>query len=441
MFQQIDSVFTGPRFSAVPNLYEKGDVFNPVEPRADGHIGFAAIDRAAADPVLKEIYASGLFHSSAYEKNPGMAVAKKVKITGRHYDFAVKFGQAANRSRTASTALAKTNTINAAQFQMVTARSFDAKDVDQQALAEVTDEGAFVDLLTSTMDDLAKSMGNGLGEDLFLNTGASIGVVGTVVTTLLTLANPSNITRFYVGQTIASASTDGTSGALDAGSVVVTQVDRDAGTLTAAANWTAGIAAIAAGRFLFNAGDFGLGRAGLPSWVPDVTTGLSVSFFNVVRNVDVNRLAGSRQSVTTGTDIVSALRSLLARMGREEASVDQALCSFEMLADLETQIEQKVVVSVQGKGVDMGFDAIRIVTGGRRVDFIPDRSCGDDRIYVGDSGQLELIYSQDDPITIDDKDGEVLSRNATSYSYDVRASSYSNYVIREPRGWGVLIFT
>jgi hypothetical protein len=401
----------------------------------------AAIDRTAADPILKEFYASGAFHSSAYEKNPGMGIAKKVKITGRNYDFGVKYGQAPNRSRTAATALGKTNTLNAVQFQVRTATSYDAKDLDQQAMAEVADEGAFVDLLTSTMDDLAKSMGNGLGEDLFLNHGASIGVVGTVVTTLLTLANPSHITRFYVNQSISSASTDGTSGALDAGSVVVTATDRDAGTLTAGANWTAGIAAIAAGRFLFTTGDFGLGRFGLPSWIPDVTTGLGTAFNNVTRSVDATRLAGSRQTVSTGTDIVSALRSLLARLGREEASVDTAFCSFEMLADLETQIEQKVVVDVKAKGVDMGFEAIRIVTGGRRVDFTPDRSCGDDRIYVGARDTLELIYSQDDPIVVDDLDGEVLSRNATSFSYDIRASSYSNYVIREPRTWGVLIFS
>lgn len=402
----------------------------------------AAIDRTAADGILKEYYAEDGFHNAGYEENPGLGIAKKVKITGRHYDFAVQYGYGANRSRTAATALLKTNTVNDVQFQVTTCPSFDAKDVDKRALAEVTDEGAFVDLLTNTMDNLSKSLHNGLGEDLFMGLGAALAVVGAVSTTLLTLKNPTNITRFYVGQTLRVASTDGTSGALETGSVTVTAIDSDVGTLTAAANWVTGIPTLVVGMFIFNDGDFGLGRAGLASWCPDVTTGLATAFYNVTRTADVNKLAGHRQSVATGADITSSLRTLVARMGRSEAAVDTAFLSFDLLADVETQLEQKVVYTdFKAQGVDMQFDAIKLTVGGRKLKLVPDRSCGDDRIYVGQAKYLECIHSEDKPVVIDDADGEILSRNPGAYSYDIRGNSFSNYVVKMPREFGVLLFT
>jgi hypothetical protein len=401
-----------------------------------------AISRSDADGILKEYYAADGFHNAGYEENPFFAVAKKVKITGRHYDFAVKFGYGANRSRTASTTLTKANTRNDAQFQVTTCSSFDAHDVDKRALAEVSDEGAFVDLLTDTMDSLSKSLHNGLGEDMFIGLGAALSQIGAVSTTLLTLKNPTHITRHYVGQTLRVATTDGTSGALETGSVTVTAIDSDAGTLTAAANWATGIPTIAVNQFIFADGDFGLGRAGLASWCPDVTTGLATAFYNVTRTADVNKLAGHRQTVSTGADIVSSLRTLIARMGRSEASPDTCGLSFDMLADIETQLEQKVVYTdFNAVGVDMKFDAIQITVAGRKLKMVPDRSCGDDRIYAANSKYLEVIHSEEKPVVIDDADGDVLCRNAGAFSYDIRANSFSNFVVKMPREVGVLIFS
>jgi hypothetical protein len=401
----------------------------------------AAISKSDATAIAKEYYASGGLVNAAYEENPGMALASKKKITGKHYDFPIQYGYASNRSRTASTALAKTNKTQFVEFNVTTVASYDAKDIEKQAMAEITDSGAFVDLLANTIDNLGKALGNGVGEDLFLGLGASIGQVGAVSTTSLTLKNPSHVSRFYVGQVLRTATTDGTSGALESGSQTISAINRDTGVLTAAANWSAGIGTIAADQYIFNDGDFGLGRAGLPAWVPDVTTNLGTAFYGATRSTDATRLAGCRQSVSTGTDITSALRTLLSRMGREEAKPNIALCSYDMLADLETQLEQKNWIEIKSKSVDLGFEAIRVLAGGRRIDFVADRSCGDDRIYVGKRESLELIHSSSDVFEIDDEDGEVLARNATAFSYDIRGCSFSNYVVRTPKDWGVLLFS
>jgi hypothetical protein len=400
-----------------------------------------AIAVSDATALAKEYYASGGLFNAAYEENPGLGVSKKIKITGKHYDFPLQYGYGSNRSRTAATTLNKVNGLQDIEFNVTTARSFDAKDIETQALDEVTDEGAFVDLLTNVMDSLGKSLGNGLGEDLFLNTGAARGVVGLLSTVNLTLANTSHVTRFEVGQEIKAATTDGTSGSVLAGSATITAITRDTGVLTSDSAWDAQITTpIAAGHFLFVDGEFGLGRAGLPSWIPDATTGLGSAFFGATRSVDATRLAGNREIVNAGSDIVSSLRTLMARMGREEAMMDCALCSFEMLGDIDTQVEQKVMIDVKANGIDMGFDAVDVRVAGRKVTFIPDRSCGDDRIYVGNKADLELVHSTDKPFDIEDKDGAILARNATGFSYDVRGLSLSNYVVRKPKNWGVLIF-
>lgn len=401
----------------------------------------ASIAKSDADAIALEYIAEKGYHVAEYEENPGMSRAKKVKITGKHYDFSLKYGHAANRSRTASTALAKANKVQFQEFNVTTIGSFDAKDIDQKAIAEVQDEGAMVDLLTSTIDDVAKSLGNGLGEDLYLNTGGAIGQIGSIDSAIIKLKNPSHITRFYVGQVLRSSETDGTTGSLQTGTVTVASLDRDTGWITCSGAVTSGITDADADDYLFSDGDFGFGRAGLPAWIPDSVSSLSATFYGASRSLDATRMGGNRQEVSTGQDIVSALRVLLARMGREEAKPNLALCSFEMLADLETQVEQRGYVELKGKGVDMGFDAITVTAGGRKINFLPDRSCGDDRIYVGNDETLELIHSQDDPVKIMDEDGEVLARNSSAYSFDIRGSSYSNYILRKPSDWGVLLFT
>jgi len=403
----------------------------------------AIIQTSDAQAISKEYYASGAFHIAAYEENPGMGTAKKVKVTGKYYDFPIQYGYSSNRSRDAATALAKANKADFVEFNVPTVSSYNAKDIDQKAMAEVKDEGAFVDLLTNTIDGIGKDLGNGVGEDLYNSRGAWIGRVGSSSfgVTTITLLNPSHVTRFYVGQVLRTSTADGLSGALKAGSVTLVGVDRDTGTLTASGNWSAGIATIAQNDYIFPQADFGIGRAGLQDWIPDSTSGLGTAFYAATRSADPTRLAGCRQAVSTGVDVITAMRSLVSRIGREEGKPDTAYMSWDMLADMETQLETKTYIELPAKDVEVGYEAIKVTVGGRRLEVMPDRSCPDDHIYIGKRSTLELIHSQTELVKMDDTDGEILSRNAASYSYDMRGSSYSNYVVRQPMNWGVVVFS
>lgn len=406
----------------------------------------ATVDTTAADAILKEMIADHPHAVAAYTENPGLALAKKVKFTGKIYEWEIEYGEGANRSRTASTALGKANTFNKVNPGIRPVSAYDAKDVSHEALNEVTTPGAFVDLLENVLDALRRSLGNGAGEDLFLHHGASLGQVGSVATaTTIILKNPSHAPRFYVGQELSSSEADGTSGALQAGTATVTAIDRDTGTLTTdGGGWAAQIATIDADDFLFTTGDFGLGRLGLASWLPDAAPGGSDSFTTnaINRSLDVSRLAGSRSAVTAGTDIASALRTICGRIAREGGKVDTCLLGVDLLAQFEEQVDQKVqYAELKGDKVDVGVPAIKFTASGMNLNMVADRSCGDDHMYVIKRAHLEVVHSGPGLVEVVDSDGKVLSRNATAYSYDVRGLTRANFAYRVPRDGGVVAFS
>lgn len=402
----------------------------------------AQISKSDANAILKEMIATDPHAVAAYEENPAMALAKKVKYTGNKYHFEIEYGEGANRSRTASQALSKVNKLDKVRFQVESFEVFDAKDVSIKALREVTSPNAFIDLLENILENLNRSLGNGIGEDLFLHTGATIGKVGTLSSLQLTLANPSTVTRFYKGQQIRASATDGTSGALRTGTVTITGIDRDAGILyTTGSNWATQITGLIVGDFLFAAGDFGLGRQGLPAWIPVTAPVVAENFNNVDRSVDATRLAGCRQSVTAGTDIASAFRAITSRIKREGGKPDTVICGTDFIAEFEDQIDSKVEYQeLRGEDVTVGVPTIVFKTAGLRLNMVDDRSCPDDTCWIGKRSTLEIIHSSNGLIEIVDDDGAVLSRNSSDFGFDIRALTIANYAVRKPHNWGVLQF-
>lgn len=404
----------------------------------------AVVDLTAADAILKEMIADHPHAVAAYEENPALALAKKVHYTGKVYEWEIEYGEGANRSRTAATALAKANTLQKVNPGIRPVSAYDAKDVNHEAMLEATTPGAFVDLLENVLDTLRRSLGNGLGEDVFLHSGAALGQVGSLSTVALTLKNPSHVTRFYVGQAVRSSEADGTSGALQAGTVTITRIDRDAGILYAAGTWTDTIATLDADDYLFSDGDFGSGRLGLAAWLPDTapTSGDSFTTNAINRSVDVTRLAGSRSAATNGADIASALRTICGRIKREGGKVDTCLLSTDMLAVFEEQVDQKVQYEeLKGEKVEVGVPSIVFKAAGMKLNLVDDRSCGDDHLYLILKKHFELIHSGTGMVEVVDTDGKVLSRNATSFSYDVRGLTRANFAYRVPRDGGVVVFS
>ena len=398
-----------------------------------------AIAVSDAQEILTEMVAANAHVQAGYDANPTLALFKKVKFTGKHYDFEIQYSKGSNRTRTGSTALAKANKPRRIEFNVKPRRSYAAQDVESQALDEVTGANAFVDMLDNLLENLNSDLVNMVGEDIFKNAGAARGQVAEVVsTTVIRLRNPSDIVRWQRDDELASAETDGTSGSLQSGTATVIAVDRDAATLTTdGAGWVDQIASLDVDDYVFNVGEFGQGRDGLPSWIPDVTTGLGSSFNGAVRSADPTRLAGCRQTVADGTGDVQAVRDLVKRIQREGGKPDFVSMSTEYAAELETELDNRVQYEELPTDIGIKVPSIRIMTAGLKLNVVTDRSCRDDGFYVGRKDKLEIIHSTKQLVDVDDRDGKVLSRNSDEFSYDVRAESRCNFIVREPWHFGV----
>jgi hypothetical protein len=136
------------------------------------------------------------------------------------------------------------------------------------------DENAMVDVIVAEADKSYEAFGVVIGTMIWGNGGGSIGKFngsGTVASTnAFTLSNINQITNFYKGQVLNAATTNGLTGSVETGSVIIASVDVNAGTLTPTANWSTGIPTISNSDYLFNQGCFGLLAPGIPGWIPDV---------------------------------------------------------------------------------------------------------------------------------------------------------------------------
>lgn len=404
-----------------------------------------SITASSVSDILMFDYGPDGIANTAYEENPAFGMIEKKRFTGSKRYFPVQYGYASNRSHTSTTALLKTNTTNFVHFEVPTVEDYDAKSIQKKALEEAEDPNTFVELLRNVSDSVIKALSNNAGSDFFNHRGATVGQISSssnVATATITLADPTDIPKIYVNQTLAASTANGLSGALKGGTVVVSAVDRAAGTITATGNWNAGIATVAAGDFLFPAGDFGLGRAGLADWVPDSASGLGTAFYNVTRSVDSSRLAGSRL-IVTGMPVSQAIRQLGAVMGREEGKPDTCFMSWTTYNDLITERDIKLVhtrVDAEGMEATIGFDGVRIAGVRGNIDVYADRSVNDGHFYLCRLEDGECFHSQDAPVKIDDSDGSMIIRESTDFTYDLRGAAFLNYIWRKPVNLGVGTF-
>src|SRR6185436_8944366 len=121
--------------------------------------------------------------------------------------------------------------------------------------------------------------------------------------------------------------------------------------------------------------------------------------------------------------------------------------SWVVYNDLVTERDLKVLEGVDrkaapGKGeqTTIGFSGIKIAGARGSIDLFPDRSCNDSHFYLCNMDDGLCIHSQDAPVKIDDEDGNVISRNATDFTYDIRGASFLNFVWLKPVNLAVGVF-
>lgn len=413
----------------------------------------ANLDTTALSAVLKQKYTQKAVRNLCYPKNPFFAmVQKRTDFNGKNKVVAFQNGSPQGLGTSIANAQAgKTASVYNAVTVTRNAYYVTASVTGEAIRAAKGDTGALIEGLTREVDNAYYSIVRQISAALFRNGGGAIGQISsgsTVGSATITLANVADIVNFEVGMKLSASADDGTGGAglRSSGAVVtITGIDRDLGTLTASGNWSAGIAAVAAGDYLFRNSNAGTGTSdynavlkGVPAWIPATAPGGSDSFFGLNRSSDATRLAGIRYN-GNGGPIEETLIEAAARAVRESGQPTHVWMNPLDCSNLVKALGSKVLYD-RSKSLDdpdFAFSSIKLIGPAGDLEVVRDLNVPKGTAFMTQTDVWYLESAGDMPSILDD-DGLTIVRSATSDDYEVRIGYYGQLVCEAP-GWNVNI--
>jgi hypothetical protein len=404
----------------------------------------ATLDTTALAAVLKTQYTQSKVNNLCYPESPLFAkIKKRTDFVGANKVVAFQYGSPQGRGIDFTTGLANVATSLYSKVTVTRARDYAFGQVSGEAVeAAGTDAGALLIALKREIDNAMYTASRSIATQLFRNGGGARGQISAASNTgtaTVTLTNLNDIVNFEKGMVLNTSTADGTSGAKKAGTVTVLAVDRDAGTITATGNWTAGIATAAANDYIFQNGDFestNSAMMGLAGWIPATAPVAGVdSFFGLDRGVDPVRLAGLRYTDNAGGPIEETLIKCAFRMAREGASPDFAVMNPMDVGNLVVALGSKVIYNrVQSSDEpDIGFKSVQLIGPKGPIDIVSDLNCpsGKGWMLTTKTWSFETLKGAPRILNLDGND---MRASATADSYIFRIGYYGNLICEAP-GW------
>lgn len=346
-------------------------------------------DLTGALPILKEWYTPKkveelTFASSAYGLMPKIS-----NVEGDTFQGAIKLALGANGSADDTIAYTSTGAPQYDRWKINIKSWYTSKPVRGEVIdRSATTRGAFVQAITALTDDAYREFGQQIGASVWGNGGGAIGQItagSDVTSTVVTLVNPSDAINYWPGQVLKASITDGTSGAVKAGTVTIAKTNIDTGVLTATTAWNASITTLVAGDYLFRNGNFGAVFQGFPAWIPTQASRdagiLNTTFNNVDRSVDPIRLAGSSY-VGNGAPFEQTLIALATRIQRNMGRPTHVFLNDIDYGQLVTSLGTKVQYMTEQafKNAQIAFQGITLATPVGMLKlvldpFVPQGSC------------------------------------------------------------------
>jgi hypothetical protein len=396
----------------------------------------AAMSETDLLPVLKEVYPGGSIpRELQYGKSPVLSMMRTdtESAYGEHIKVPVKYGNPQGVGAVLATA--QTNNSNTKW------KAFEIDTIDYYGVVKITgraidkskkDRGSFVRGLKQQSDGIIHSVRRRLTHNLFRNHGGAIGQVSDVTNDVVTLSNARDSRYFEPDQVIVSDTTDGTSGTVNAGSATVEAVSRSGGTVTATANWSAGIASIATNDYLFIESDFGAMMYGFDSWIPSADPS-STLFLNVDRSVDPVRLGGCRDDLS-GVPIEEAAQEALRIVYDEGGEPDVLILSTDNWTNFAKALGSKVEYGERSSyDAEVGFKTIKVMGPAGEVDVIADPDCQTSVMWCMTMNTWTL-HSMGEFIRVLDDDGLPVLRESTTDGVEMRVVSRPQVACEAP-GW------
>jgi len=397
-----------------------------------------SLDLTAFDFALKEYYTDDMIEKLTLTDHALLALLIKMEnFKGDKLPVPVVYGGPQGRSAVFATAQTNQTTTKGIKFELTRARDYAVSAIDGETIDASDDNmGAFIEAQTTEFDCAFDSIAHSCASALYRAGTGSIGVVGSLSTSTLTLATTADVANFEVGMTLTAHATDG-GAAIDSGATeVVAGVDRDAGTLTStSADWTTNLSSLAATNYLAVEGDLNAKIKGLDSWLPATVT--ATTHFGVNRTADAVRLGGNRYDASSDP-IEEGLVTAAAKAANWGARLTHYFVSYDRYADIEHALGSKARYDTARASAEIAFQAL-VVNGPRGpIKVVPDALCQDAIGWGLDLNTWKLYSLGKCPrFLVRDGAGQTL-RQASADGEEFRIGYYAQLGCRAP-GWNTRV--
>lgn len=381
--------------------------------------------------VLKVLYPKGLEYLM-YDEAPIIKwLPKRTDFTGTSLQVN-PIVQGVQGSADFTTALAASGQGTHQKFNVTRVKDYVVATIDNETLMASKDKkGAVAEAMDTQIRQAMYAFTRSTATKIWSLGNGSLGQVGSISTTDLTLKQINDVTNFEVGMEVESSENDGTTGALQSGTATITAINRDTGILTTDSNWTAQIATLDADDYLFREGDFGNSPAGLFRWIPPSNS--PAALFGVTRTTDKVRLAGS-YITGGGKDLESIIFDACAQARVNSGRPDTLWVNSKRFAELQKSMHSKATYEMMAGGKDkakFGFNGFVVPGELGPVTVYADPSCpyAYGLLTRRDSWSLASLgglphYSKED--------GLKLLRETNSDGVSFRLKAYYNLVCKRP---------
>lgn len=398
------------------------------------------------DGLLKEYYKPNIVEKLVFPNNVLLGMLEQdgdTKMVGDVMPVPVIYGNPQGGGYTFSTAQTNNSNLRTTKFNIEAGQWHAVVEIGDKAIeASRTNLGAFLENKKAEIDGLHVTAGDALSAYTWGNGGQSLGVVGTVSTTLLTLQTASDITNFERDMVLVASANDGSdaSHTLRTGNELITGIDRGNGTLTAV-DWTT-ISSITAGDHLFRQSDFfgdqgSVVIKGVQAFVANTDTPAALwGVTAATRLTDLQRLSGCR---VPGADIaglplderIMKLLSYMQGRFKVAAMPDAGFLHPEDFQTLVTLMSARGVRPLEDKETRFGYMKIGIWSPAGEIPIYTDRHCPKGHFFAlrmkdwWMSSLGELVHPQT-------SDGLQMLRRDTSTDVEFRLISYPALACRAP---------
>lgn len=390
----------------------------------------SASDLTTVPYIMKRLYSGGRPASVAQREKVLLShLRKEPGFTGASYHVAVNYGSPQGVGSTFTTAQSAAASSKGIQWTLTRAKKYGFCTIDAELIyASKNDQGAFVRAVKQEVDWMLDEMGHRLAVNLYGDTGQTIGQRASLSTNTVTLSNADDAKHFSVGMTVGAVNAL-TGGTPRTGTTTIAAVNEDGGTVTLTS--AAAITSFADNDYLFAAGDYDLGLAGLASWFPLTAPTSGDSFFGVDRSVDTGRLSGWRVN-DTNSSIEENMITLAAKCQRAGGRPRNGYLNPTNWANLSKRLGSKVQRD-QGGEATIGFEYITVATPAGGIKVYSDPECPSNRGYILDLRSLYVKHLEGLPHIVME-DGMDSLRQASADGVEVRGRYWAQLVCDAP-GW------